>query len=73
MGNSWIGDTGACFFIMYNDTTMYNMKKINKKIVGIIRNVTATKLGKIPRRVKQFNGTESVVEMHLVKIVHQSN
>ncbi len=45
--NSWIVDPGASCFIMYDDTNMHDVKKINKQIVWISRNVTATKLGKI--------------------------
>ena len=65
--NSWIGDTGASCFITYDDTNMYDVTKINEKIVGISGNVTATKMGKILGHVKQVDGTESIVEMYPVK------
>ncbi len=65
--NSWIGDTDASCFIAYNDTTMYDVTKINEQIVGISGKVTATKMEKILGCVKQVDGTESIIEMYPVK------
>ncbi len=62
--NSWIGDTGASYFITYNNTNMYNVKKINKQIVGILGNMMATKLEKILGWVKQVDSTKTSVEMY---------
>lgn len=66
--NSWIGDTGTSCFIMYADTNMYNVKKINEQIVGISRNINATKLGKILVLIKQVDSTESIV-IHVLHLL----
>ncbi len=46
---------------------MYDVKIINEQIVGILGNVTATKLGKILGQVKQLDGTDTIVKMYPVK------
>ncbi len=46
---------------------MYNVKKINEKIVGILGNVMATKLGKLLGWVKQVGSNETTTEMYPVK------
>ncbi len=69
---SWIGDTCASCFITFDDTSMYNLKKIDEQIVDIHWNVAATKLGKILGQVKQVDSAETTVEMYPVKYCPQA-
>ncbi len=52
---SWIRDTVASCFINYDDTHIYDVKKINEETVGISGNMTTTKLEKIMGQVTQDN------------------
>ena len=65
--NSWIGDSGALFHIMNDDTSLFNVIDINELIQGSSRNKPATKKGKLCVNIQQVDETECVHTQWSVK------